>query len=256
MMGLAYETFLLGRRAFLRWARVPGNWLGTLFFPLIQLLVFSQLFKDIIQLPGFEESSYLAYLAPGQIVFTAFLAVSWIGINILMDYHSGYLDKLRVTPINRMSILLGELVPLFFTSALMSSVILLTSLVLGASLVTGILGALGILALTGLFAIAWAGTSFVPALITKNEQAAGTLSLLFFPLAFMSTAFVPAERMPDWLRVVNDWNPISYVIEAQRALMSTGFDAALMGKALVAMVILFLVTQAATIWAFRRLTTA
>jgi len=255
-MGLAYETFLLGRRAFLRWARVPGNWLSTLFFPLIQLLIFSQLFKDIIQLPGFEESSYLAYLAPGQIVFAVFLGVSWIGINLLMDYHSGYLDKLRVTPINRLSILFGELVPLFITCALMGGVILVTSLVLGASLVTGLLGGLGILALSGLFALAWAGTSFVPALLTRNEQAAGSLSLLFFPLAFMSTAFVPAERMPEWLQVVNNWNPISYVIEAERALMSTGFDAALIGKALIALAILFLVTQVATIWAFRRLTTA
>ena len=256
MTGFAYETFLLGRRAVLRFLRVPGNWISTLFFPLIQLLIFSQLFKDIIQLPGFKESSYLAYLAPGQIVFAVFLGVSWTGINLLMDYHNGFLDKLRVTPIHRISILFGEMVPLFFTSAAMAGVILITSLVLGASLVTGILGGIGILVLSGLFAIAWAGTSFVPALITKNEQAAGTLSLLFFPLAFMSTAFVPAERMPDWLRVVNDWNPISYVIEAQRSLMSTGFDAALIGKALVAMAILGLVTQLATIWAFRRLTTA
>lgn len=256
MPGFAYETFLLGRRALLRFLRVPGNWISTLFFPLIQLLIFSQLFKDIIQLPGFEESSYLAYLAPGQIVFAVFLGVSWAGINLLMDYHNGFLDKLRVTPIHRISILFGEMVPLFFTSAAMAGVILITSLVLGASLVTGILGGIGILILSGLFAIAWAGTSFVPALITKNEQAAGTLSLLFFPLAFMSTAFVPKERMPDWLRVVNDWNPISYVIEAQRSLMSTGFDAALIGKALVAMAILGLVTQLATIWAFRRLTTA
>ena len=60
--------------------------------------------------------------------------------------------------------------------------------------------------------------------------------------------------MPDWLQVVNVWNPISYVIEAQRALMSTGFDGELMLKALVAVGILFVVTQAATIWAFRRLT--
>jgi ABC-2 type transport system permease protein len=254
MGGIAYETFLLGRRSFLRWARVPGNWISTLFFPLIQLLIFSQLFKDIIQLPGFQESSYLAYLAPGQITFAVFLGVSWVGINLLMDYHNGYLDKLRVTPINRISILFGEMVPLFVTCAVMALVILVTSVVLGAKLVTGIPGALGILALSGLFGIAWAGTSFVPALITKNEQAAGTLSLLFFPLAFMSTAFVPVERMPGWLQVVNNWNPISYVIEAQRALMSTGFDAALIGKALIAVAILFVVTQTATIWAFRRLT--
>jgi ABC-2 type transport system permease protein len=256
MTSLAYESFLLGRRAFMRFIRVPGNWIGTLFFPLIQLLVFSQLFKDIIQLPGFQESSYLAYLAPGQIVFAVFLGVSWAGTNLLVDYHNGFLDKLRVTPIHRVSILFGEMVPLFFTSAAMGGVILVTSLVLGASLVTGLLGALGILALSGFFAVAWAGTSFVPALITKNEQAAGTLSLLLFPLAFMSTAFVPVERMPGWLQAINPWNPISYVIEAERGLMSTGFDAGLLLKALVAIALLGIVTQLATAWAFRRLTTA
>src|SRR5437660_10114566 len=65
-----YETWYLGLRTLRRFFRVPANWIGIILFPLIQLFVFSQLFKDIIQLPGFRSSgsgSYLAYLAPGQI---------------------------------------------------------------------------------------------------------------------------------------------------------------------------------------------
>jgi ABC-2 type transport system permease protein len=252
-----YETGFLGLRAVRRFYRVPADWISIILFPLIQLFVFSQLFKDIIQLPGFRASnsgSYLAYLAPGQIAFTAFFAVAWSGSSILIEYRNGYMDKLRATPIYRLSIVAGELAPLFLKSAIMAGAILVLSVLLGASIKTGIVGALLILALSGLFGMAWAGTSFVPALLTKSEQATGTLSLLFFPIAFMSTAFVPPALMPGWLQRVNDWNPITFLIEAIRPLMVSGYDWGAIGKAVIALALLGLVLQSATLWAFRRLT--
>ena len=229
--------------------------ISTVIFPLIQLVGFSQLFRDIIQLPGFAgQTSYLAYLAPGQIAFTVFLAVSWSGSNVLYDYRNGYLDKLRAAPIRRYSILAGELVPLGLECAVMGGAILLVSIALGASVATGFVGAVLILVLCAAFGVAWSGTSFLPALLTKNEQATGTLSLLFFPLAFMSTAFVPVRLMPDWLQALNAVNPISYVIEAARALMTTGYDWGAISAAVVAIVVVGIVLQGATLLAFRRLT--
>jgi ABC-2 type transport system permease protein len=80
MTAIAYETYHLGLRTTRRFFRVPANFISIIFFPLIQLLVFSQLYQDIVQLPGFGgQSSYLAYLAPGQVAFTAFMAVAWGG---------------------------------------------------------------------------------------------------------------------------------------------------------------------------------
>ena len=114
MTGFAWETRWLGLRTLRRFYRVPANTFSIILFPLIQLFVFSQMYKDIVQLPGFGgQSSYLAYLAPGQIVFTVFFATAWSGSSLLFDYRNGMLDKLRVTPISRYSILAGELVPLF-----------------------------------------------------------------------------------------------------------------------------------------------
>jgi ABC-2 type transport system permease protein len=255
MTAFAYETYHIGRRSLRRFYRVPAGVASTILFPLIQLFVFSQLYKDITSLPGFGGgTSYLAYLAPGQIVFTAFFATSWSGTNILVDHHSGYLDKLRVTPIHRMAILAGELVPLFVGAGLMAGSILVLSVLMGASVATGVVGALLIVVLAGLLGVAWAGTSYLPALLTKSEQATSTLAILAFPLAFMSTAFVPASLMPDWIRVVNDWNPLTYVIEAIRALMVTGFDWGAIGRALAALAILGAVLHGASFWAFRRLT--
>ena len=79
------------------------------------------------------------------------------------------------------------------------------------------------------------------------------MSILFFPIAFMSTAFVPVALMPDWLQTVNRLNPLSYVIEAMRTLMSVGWDWTLIGQAFGAIALLGLILQSATLWAFRRL---
>jgi ABC-type multidrug transport system permease subunit len=59
--------------------------------------------------------------------------------------------------------------------------------------------------------------------------------------------------MPDWLRIVNEWNPISYLIEAIRSLMVTGYDWALIGTAVLMTAVLGLILQVGTLWAFARL---
>ena len=250
----AYETYWLGLRTTRRFFRVPANLVSIIFFPLIQLLVFSQLYKDIVQLPAFGDQSYLAYLAPGQVVFASFLAVGWAGYGILVEFRNGYLDKLRASPIGRQSILAGEMVPLFFEAALMAGVVLLVSLLLGASLATGVGGFVLILALSGLFGIAFAGVSFMAALLTKSEQAASAISLLMFPVVFISTAFVPSAVMPGWMQAVNDWNPVTFQIEAIRRLMVVGYDWSAIGKAVLSLLIVGAILQAGTLLAFRRLT--
>lgn len=254
MNDFAYETYYLGLRTMRRFLRVPANWISIIFFPLIQLFAFSQIYQDIVRLPGFGgESSYLAYLAPGQVAFTSVMAVAWSGYGLLVEYRTGYLDKLRASPIGRWSILAGEMVPLFFQAAAMAGILLIVSLLLGASMVTGVGGFLLILLLSGAFGIALAGSNFVPALLTKSEQATSTISLLVFPLVFISTAFVPQALMPGWLQLFSRWNPVTHVIEAIRALMVTGYDWGAIGTSLLSMAIMGVVLQAATFWSFHRL---
>jgi ABC transporter DrrB family efflux protein len=254
MTAIAYETFHLGLRTSRRFLRVPANWMSIIFFPIIQLVIFSQLYQQITNLPAFgPETNYLSYLAPGQVVFAAFFAISWSGYGLLIEYRSGYLDKLRTLPIQRWSILAGEMVPLFFQAAAMAGIVLIVSVVLGARIETGLGGFLMILLLSGMFGLAWAGISFVPALLTKSEQATSTISLLLFPVVFMSTAFVPEAMMPEWMQVVNEWNPVTDLIEAIRALMTTGYDLQAIGRAVASMAVVGVVLQLATIWAFRRL---
>ena len=255
LAGFLYESAWLGLRTFRRFYRVSANPISIIIFPIIQLVVFSQLFRGIIVLPGFEgTSSYLAYLAPGQIVFTVFFAVAWSGSGLLIDYRAGYLDKLRATPANRYAIIAGELVTVFIEAVIMSGVILAITIVLGASVESGILGAIIIMFIAGSFGVAWAGTSMAPAFLTRNEQATGMIGILFIPIAFLSTAFVPEAMMPEWLQTLNVINPISYVIEALRSLMTEGIILADLWPAFVSIIVLGLLLHSLTLWAFRRMT--
>ena len=167
-----------------------------------------------------------------------FFAVAWSGGGLLIDYRAGYLDKLRATPANRYAIIAGELVTVFLESVIMSAVILVITIVLGASIESGIVGAILILLIAGSFGVAWAGTSMAPALLTRNEQATGTIAFLFIPIAFLSTAFVPEVMMPDWLQTINVINPISYVIEAIRSLMIEGIILDDLWPAVVSIIVL------------------
>ena len=93
--------------------RTPEPSVTPRLFRISKPTTFSQLFESIVQLPGFASgSSYLAYLAPGQVVFAAFLAVAWSGFGLLIEYRSGYMDKLRSMPIrHRIPVALGFLSP-------------------------------------------------------------------------------------------------------------------------------------------------
>jgi ABC-2 type transport system permease protein len=250
-----YDTSWLGLRTFRRFYRVPAWTLGIVVFPLIQLFVFGQLFRGIVQLPEFAGTqSYFTYLAPGQLIFAVFFAVTWSSGGLLLDYRMGYLDKLRCTPVNRYAIIGGELVTLFIQSVVMGTIILVVTVVLGAPIASGLPGAVLILILAGTFGSAWAGTSMAPALLTRNEQATTTISFLFLPIAFMSTAFVPAAMMPDWLQTLNEYNPVSHVIEAIRVLLVVGFVWEPIVQAIAWIIVLALVLHSLTLWAFKRLT--
>jgi ABC-2 type transport system permease protein len=251
----AHDTVWLGLRTLRRFYRVPAWTIGIVIFPLIQLFVFGQLFRQVVQLPEFSGTqSYMAYLAPGQLIFAVFFAVTWSSGGLLLDYRMGYLDKLRSTPANRYAIIAGELVTLAIQSVVMGGIILVVTVLLGTPIASGLPGAILILVIAAAFGGAWAGTSMAPALLTKNEQATTTISFLFLPIAFMSTAFVPAAMMPDWLQTLNAYNPISHVIEAIRSLMIVGFVWEPIWQAIVSIVLLALVLHGLTLWAFRRLT--
>ena len=136
--------------------------------------------------------------------------------------------------------------------AVQSLVVLVIALLLGAHIATGFLGLIGILVLAAIFGMAWSGISLNVALRTRNPEVTAAAGVLTFPLYFGSTAFMPHELLPHWLQVFNKFNPINYLILADRALMSSHWDWQAIGGALLASLIVGAITMPLATRAFQR----
>src|SRR6185295_18969541 len=97
---------------------------------------------------------------------------------------------------------------------------------------TGVPGLLGMLALAAIFGAAWSGISLNVALRTGNPEVTAAAGILTFPLYFGSTAFMPYDLLPTWLQWFNLFNPVNYLILADRVLMSKEWDWTAIGGAL------------------------
>ena len=226
------ESYYLFGRALKKLARTPVMIFFSLFMPLLWILLFSQLFRRLADLPGFPTQSYLDYFTAGVVTMTVLTSAFQSGMAIVLDIESGFLDKLLVAPVHRLSILLGRLLTDGVRIIIQASIIIGVALLMGAHIKNGFLGYLLILFIAASFGIAWAGISNIVAIATKNSEVTMMLGMLLtFPLLFMSTALMPLSFQPDWMEQVSKFNPASYVVDGIRSLMIANYDWSLIGKA-------------------------
>jgi ABC-2 type transport system permease protein len=251
---LAADTWLLLRRSIREGLRSPVfAFLFPALFPLFMIALTSQSFREMVNLPGFPIRPYAAYEAPAVLMLTAMMGAGYSATGLVIDAQSGFLDRLRLLPVRPAAILLGRL--LFDVVRVLPAgvLVLVASLGLRARLDGGIAGALALLALVLFWSLAYNGLFFVVALRTRNAQAPLAVLPLFMPLMFLSTAFLPKQLLPHWIRVVSDWNPYTYVLEGGRPFMTGGGAAAPIGKALLAALAILVITQVAVVRSFRAL---
>jgi len=247
------ESGILWIRQMRKLVRIPLLLFFALAQPLIFLLLFSQVFSNLDQLPGFTYDSYLQFLVPSIVALTALNSAFQSGIGMVTDIEDGMLDKFLIAPIRRSSILLGKLFADATRAAAQGTVIVLVSLAMGARFATGVAGVAAMVVLAALFGVAWAGLSNIIALRTQNGELTMIVGILItFPVLFLSTAFMPSILLPDWLDTVATFNPITYIVEALRALVNTGWDWGAIGEALAVTGGLAVVTFTGATLAFRK----
>ncbi|MDA4128340.1 MAG: ABC transporter permease [Thaumarchaeota archaeon] len=248
-----FDTWVLFVRAIKKLIRTPILLFFSLFQPIIFLVLFTQLFKNFGQLPGFPGGNYLQFAVAGIILQNGFSSALQSGTSIVDDLTSGFLQKVLVTPVNRSAILLGRLLSDAFRVLVQSAIILVLAFALGATVVTGIPGILLIFLTVAFFGLAWSGISLTIGLRTKSaETVFGIGGTLTFPLLFMSSALVPVGFMPGWIQTVSKLNPISYTVDAVRVLTSTGFDWGTILSAYAVIGGIAIVTLGATLYLFRK----
>ena len=179
--------------------------------------------------PGFD---YKAFQLPVAVVF-AVTGVSRAN-SLVMDIQGGYLDRLLLTPVRRGTLLLGLMTADFALIVALAVPVLLLGLVLGIHVATGIGGIVLFVLLAGLWGLAFTGFPYAIALRTGNPTAVNNAFLLFFPFAFLTTAYLPQEAMTGWLATAVRFNPTTYLLGGMRALLQTGWEWAAIGKSLLA----------------------
>lgn len=200
--------------------REPEALIPALIIPIFFFAVNVGSLSDISQFAGVAD--FEAFQLPVAIVF-AVTGVSRASA-LVTDIQSGYFDRLLVSPVNRYSLLLGLMVADLVLVMALCIPVLALGFVLGVGFATGPVGILAFLLLSGLWGLAFTGFPYAIALRTGNPAAVNSSFILFFPFAFLTTAFLPQEALTGWLATVADYNPVTYLLAGLRSLISSGWQ--------------------------------
>jgi len=202
----------------------------SLFFFLVNIGTLQHLTEQNI--PNFD---FTAFMMPTAIL----LGVTGVSRApaLVIDVQDGYFDRLLLTPVRRLAILLGHLCADVTVAATLTVPILIVGFILGVRFESGPLGVLAFIGIAALWSLAFSGFGYAVALKTGNPGAVNSMFLLFFPFLFLTTSYVPKNQLSGWLHAVATWNPVTYLLEGLRSLVTVGWSASDIGAALLAVVI-------------------
>ena len=155
---------------------------------------------------------------------------------LVLDVQNGYFDRLLLTPVRRLSILLGHMVADVVVAAALTLPILIVGTAIGVRFESGLAGVPVFIVLAGLWSLAFAGFGYAIALKTGNPAAVQSSFLLFFPFLFLTSSYVPRSQLTGWLDTVAAINPVTYLLEGLRSLVVRGWEWDELGKAVVAVI--------------------
>jgi ABC-2 type transport system permease protein len=220
--------------------------------PMVWLLLYGQLFKNVTRLGGFGTTSYVTFLAPAIVVMNAFFGATWSGMSMITDLDRKFVERFLATPVSRLALVLSQIVRSAITAALQALIILLVALALGVRVHTGALGWLVMIAAAMLVNSAFAGISQAIALLTRREATMiAVANFIGLPLLFLSSTLLATTQMPHWMRVVSRFNPVNWGVEAARDVVLPGTDWGSVGRYLLFLAALSAATAALATWTFR-----
>jgi ABC transporter DrrB family efflux protein len=210
------DTLVLARRNLLRIPRAPDLLLAFTVQPIMFVLLFVYVFGGAIRTPGYD---YLDFLMPGIIVQTMSFGGFVTALGLSEDLRKGLIDRFRSLPMARSAVLAGRTLADVATNALSLAVMIGVGLAAGFSFSSSPPEVVGGIALMLLFGYAFSWVFAFVGLTASSPEAAQSLGfIVIFPLTFASSAFVPTDSMPDWLKTFADVNPFTTTVDAMRAL--------------------------------------
>jgi ABC-2 type transport system permease protein len=213
------DTWLVFQRHMGITLRNPAWVVIGLVQPVLYLVLFAPLLKSIATVRGFPAGGAYNVFVPGLLIQLGLFGSAFVGFSLIAELRGGVIERLRVTPVSRLALLLGralrDVVNLLVTS------ILLVLLSVPFGLVLHPLGLAVVLALQALIGLMFASLSYALALWLQSEDAfAPFLTTITLPLLLLSGVLLPLSLAPVWLRDVAAANPLSYAVDAARAVFN------------------------------------
>ncbi|MFF7393792.1 ABC transporter permease [Streptomyces scabiei] len=215
MSALAYDGTAMLDRQLRRVRNNPGLLILTQIMPISMLLFFGYVFGSALAVPGEE---YRRFLVPGLLVATASGGIMTGMFQAAQDTHRGVMDRFRTLPMSRAAVPLGQALADLVVTVAGTALFLLVGLAVGWRVEGGALAAAGAFGLLLLFRFACVWIGIFLGLLTRDEEASGQLGGATFLLPLLSSAYIPTEGLPGWLRTAAEWNPISALATALRDL--------------------------------------
>ena len=190
--------------------------------PALWLLVFGQVFTRVRAIPT-GDLRYIDFMSPGILSQSVLFIAIFHGISVIWERDLGIVHKFLVSPTPRSALVLGKAISAGLRALTQAVIVYALALLLGVSMRWNPLSLLGVLLAVMLGAAFFSIFSLVIACLVKTrERFMGIGQILTMPLFFASNAIYPISMMPGWLQVISRFNPLSYLVDALRALMLAG----------------------------------
>ncbi|MFB8380683.1 ABC transporter permease [Streptomyces rubiginosohelvolus] len=214
----------LARRNLLQIKKDPESMFDVLLMPIIFILLFVYVFGGSVGASlGGNRQEYVNYLVPGLMAMMGLNIAMAVGTGVNDDFRKGVMDRFRTMPIARSSVLIAKIVVELGRLMVAMFILLVMGFVVGMELHGSVFGLLAAVALSAVIGAAIMWIFILLGLSLKTAQAVqGTAMLVLMPLQFGSSIFVPTQTMPGWLQAFTDYNPLSNLADAARALMQGG----------------------------------
>src|SRR6266508_3527950 len=186
--------------------------------PIAMMLLFVYVFGGAIQT---GTDNYVNYLLPGILLIAIASGIAYTSYRLFMDMQSGIFERFHSMPIARSTALWGHVLTSLVSNAISVLVIILVALIMGFRSSAGILSWLAVAGILALFTLALTWIAAVAGLSAKTVDGASAFSYPIIFLPFISSAFVPTETMPSAVRAFAENQPVTSIVNAIRALLSS-----------------------------------
>jgi ABC-2 type transport system permease protein len=249
---LADTWYLTGRKLHAL-ARQPMVLAFSVIQPVIWLFLFGELFRKVIDIPGFGyQGSYIAFLIPGIVAMNAMSGNMWAGMSMIEEIDRGTLNRFLVTPASRLAIMNASVVEQAVSTTAQTLIIVVLGYAGGARYPGGVVGVVVLIVASILVGVFWGALSNMTGMLLRSREAIiGVYTLFMLPLMFLSSAFIQPSFMPGWMQAIASRNPLNWEVQVGRDALTAAPDWSAIAVRSGSLLALALIAVAISVTTFR-----